>query len=356
MGRPVLFTRKADVEPHEDYGFFGPDSITWRVWSYPTSLTVGFQRSVVIEELDPALVASVDATHAIFDRPRTRYDRTLRYFALVAFGGSKQTSTAADVLVKVHSKGQGIEPLSGVPYDANDPDSQLWIHLTAWHSILYAYERFGPGKLSTEDEAQYWEECATAAELQTIRPEDVPRSRDGVRAYFEKMRPQLVASDVAKRTMRHLLRADVMLPPLPRPLRPGARAIASVLRAATISTMPKWMRAMSDIDQPRIVDVLVRPVMRVSFWLVGVNPHVELAALSYLSPGTVPVVAPIFLKVAPEREEVVTPTQARERYGFDAPVHAHEALRAKQREKALAGAAVSDEGIIESEPILGSTA
>ena len=43
-----------EITPHEDYGFFGPDSVTWKVWSYPTSLTVGFQRAVVIEELDPA--------------------------------------------------------------------------------------------------------------------------------------------------------------------------------------------------------------------------------------------------------------------------------------------------------------
>ena len=72
---------QAAISPHEDYGFFGPGSVTWKVWSYPTSLTVGFQRAVVIEELDPALVASVDATRAIWDRPRSRYDRTIRYFA-----------------------------------------------------------------------------------------------------------------------------------------------------------------------------------------------------------------------------------------------------------------------------------
>src|SRR3989454_7976825 len=97
-----LLTSKKSVQPHEDYGFFGPGSVTWKVWSYPTSLTVGFQRAVVVEELDPALVASVDATRAILDRPRTRYDRTIRYFALVAFGGSRETMRAADVLVKVH--------------------------------------------------------------------------------------------------------------------------------------------------------------------------------------------------------------------------------------------------------------
>jgi hypothetical protein len=31
----------------EDYGFFGPDSPSWKVWASPTSL-IGFQRSVVL--------------------------------------------------------------------------------------------------------------------------------------------------------------------------------------------------------------------------------------------------------------------------------------------------------------------
>jgi hypothetical protein len=35
------------VVPHEDYGFFGPDSVAWKVFRYPTTLSVGFQRTVV---------------------------------------------------------------------------------------------------------------------------------------------------------------------------------------------------------------------------------------------------------------------------------------------------------------------
>src|SRR4051794_27636840 len=105
MPVPVTLATRKDIQPALDYGFFGPGSVTWRVWSYPTSLTVGFQRAVVVEELDPALVASVTDTKAIYDRPRTRYDRTLRYFAMVAFGDSRSTMKAADVLVKVHSAG-----------------------------------------------------------------------------------------------------------------------------------------------------------------------------------------------------------------------------------------------------------
>lgn len=35
------------------------------------------------------------------------------------------------MLVKVHAKAIGLEPVSGNRDDANDPDSQLWIHVIA---------------------------------------------------------------------------------------------------------------------------------------------------------------------------------------------------------------------------------
>lgn len=347
--------RGAPVEPHEDYGFFGPESVTWRVWSYPTSLTVGFQRSVVIEELDPALIAAVDKTSDVRYRPRTRYDRTLRYFALVAFGGTRATSKAADVLVKVHSKAVGIEPLSGNPYDANDPHSQLWIHLTAWHSILYAYEKYGPGRLSEADEARYWQECAVAAELQTCDPADVPRSREGIRRYFAEMRPRLAGSEAAQSMMDHLLNAEVMLPPTPRALGPGRWLVNAVLRRATIATMPRWMRKMGGLRQSRLVDALITPVMRLSFRIVHLNRRLELLLIGQLSPGTKPIVAPILLGVAPERRETLTPAEARERYGYEKPADAHRAWREKQRARVLEqGEEPSDAGLVESQAVLGS--
>ena len=143
---------------------------------------------------------------------------------MVAFGDSASTTKAADVLVKIHSKAVGTDPVTGIRYDANDPESQLWIHLTAWHSILDAYEKYGPGKLSPDEENRYWAECALAAELQTCDPAAVPRTREGIRQYFDEMRPQLLGSDIAKKAMNHLLRAEVMLPPMPPPMRPGALA------------------------------------------------------------------------------------------------------------------------------------
>ncbi len=321
------------VTPHEDHGFFGPDSVTWKVWTYPTSLTVGFQRSVVIEELDPALIAAVDQTDAVRYRPRTRYDRTMRYFATISLGDSRSAMTASDVLVKVHAKAVGTEPLSGNPYDANDPHSQLWIHLTAWHSILYAYEKYGPGRLTPQEEAQYWEECAIAAELQTCSPDDVPRTRDGIRRYFEEMRPKLAGSEAAQSMMDHLLSAQIMLPPMPKVFRPGAWVVSRVLRAATIATMPAWMRKMGGTPQPKIVDALVTPLMKVSFRLATLNRRVELALLAFLTPSTYPVAAPALFGIAPKDPRTLTIAEARERYGILPPTEEYARFKALVAER-----------------------
>jgi uncharacterized protein (DUF2236 family) len=337
-----LPTKKA-FEPHQDYGFFGPDSVTWKVWTYPTSLTIGFQRAVVVEELDPALIAAVDKTGDVYSRPRTRYDRTLRYFAMISLGASEPAIKASNVLVKVHAKGVGTEPLSGNPYDANNPHSQLWIHLTAWHSILYAYEKYGPGRLSEEEENRYWQECAVAAELQTCDPADVPRTRDGVRAYFEAMRPKLAGSEAAQKMMDHLLNAEVMFPPVPALLKPAAWVINRALRTATIATMPRWMRKMGGLRQSRLADSVVVPVMKVALRLGHAFPRVGVIGLGFISPSTVAIAAPVLLGIDPLTPETVTPAQARRRHDVLPPSEEYARFRALIDERTAAGHADDEE-------------
>ncbi|WP_293017041.1 oxygenase MpaB family protein [Mycolicibacterium sp.] len=345
------------VQPLADYGFFGPGTVTWKVWGHTTTAVTGLQRAVVVEELDPSLIAAVDATQANYDRPRTRYDRTVRYFATVAFGDSESVIKAADVLVKVHSKAIGTEPVSGNKYDANNPHSQLWILLTGWHSVLTAYEMYGGGKLTPEEENQYWEECAIAAEFQTCDPADVPRTSAGVRAYFDEMRPHLAVSEAARAMMDHLLNAKVVLPPAPLPMKPVVELINLVLRAGTIATMPRWMRKLSGFDQPRAVDIAVRPLLKLGYGIVDANPRLKLAVAQLIAPSVAPVAAPYILGIAPASDEVLTPQEARRRYGYAKPADAHHDLRAKQQQRVFGdGRAPSDEGLIESQAYLGSLA
>lgn len=180
--------------PREDHGFFGPDSPTWKVWTSPTAL-IGFQRSVVLEHFEPHLAAAVADAAGIYRDPRGRMDGTLAYFLIVATADSRTAVEASEHLQKVHARSKGIDPVTGTRYSANDPASQLWIHVTGWHSVLKCYEVFGPGPLSRAEEDRYWSECVIAAELQTVNPAEVPRSRDEVRQYFARMRPTLCTSE-----------------------------------------------------------------------------------------------------------------------------------------------------------------
>ncbi len=343
------------ITPHEDYGFFAPDSVTHKIWGYPTTPLLGIVRAVTIEELDPNLLAAVHNTGANYDRLATRYARTVQYFAAVAFADSRSVSKMADVLVKVHSKAIGIEPVSGNRYDANDPDSQLWILMTGWHSVLKAYEMFGPGKLTEAEEDQYWAECAIAAEFQTCDPAGVPRSRDEVRAYFAEWRPKLSASEATQQMMHHLLNGANDIVPRRGFLgltRPFSNWLIS---RGSIATLPRHMRRLADIRQSRLTDFAVTAILRPGMAVLHRSLRLQRLLLGILAPKTLPIVEPHWYGIPPRNLEVLTPAAARERYGYVRPSEAHLDLRARQATRVFQDhQAPSDEGLVESQSVLGA--
>ncbi|MGW4631758.1 oxygenase MpaB family protein [Nocardia sp. NPDC004415] len=292
----------------DDYGFFGPDSPTWKVWAAPTAL-IGFQRAVTLEHFDPFLTAAVADSHGIYDNPATRLDHTLSYFLLVALGDGRTAIQAAEHLMKVHAPMTGIEPISGKRYSANNPESQLWIHVTGWHSVLKAYEMFGPGPLSPAEEDRYWADCVIAAELQTCKPADVPRDREEVRAYFARMRPQLCVSERAVRAMHYLLWPSV---DKGMTFAAGGR----VLSLATIATLPTWMRELGRFDLPRVVDASARLPWKALVWATALRGNRGLILASpYVAKLTGQILAAHATAAPPRDRATITPAEARERYG-----------------------------------------
>ncbi|WP_298756479.1 oxygenase MpaB family protein [uncultured Nocardioides sp.] len=343
-------------QPAADHGFFGPDSVTWKVWGHPTSYILGFARSVTIEHFDPHLAAAVVQSGGVKYRPSTRYGRTLRYFALVAFGATEETARAADVLVKVHSKAVGNDPVTGSVYDANRGSSQLWIHMTAWHSILYCYETFGPGPLTAAEEEQFWAECARAAELTTADVSTVPRSREEVRAYFEEWRPRLAASEAAQDMIRFILDIQVALPVgMPSWQKQALRPLTWVMSKGVVSTYPRHLRELAGLRQGPVTDALVRWPNKAIVSVLARSMNLRLAVFSMLAPQALPVAAPALLAIPPQSPVTMTPREAQEAYGLAVPSEAHHDLRAKQRRRVLEdGAAPSDEGLVESQALIGS--
>lgn len=160
-----------------DQGLFGPDSVTWKVWSHPAAL-VGLLRSFIVE-----IVSSADAAAALADRgtyqrdPIGRLSRTMSYFLTVVYGDSASVQKANERLHRIHSHIRGTTPQTGRPYSGQDPLLMLGTHLITWHSVYYAYEKL-VGGLSAEEECRFFAESVRAAEGLGLDIESVLKSAE----------------------------------------------------------------------------------------------------------------------------------------------------------------------------------
>jgi len=138
---------------------------------------------------------------------------------------------------------------------------------------------------------------------------------------------------------------------------PMTAVIVAILRRGTLATMPRWMRELAGLPTGRVLDALVVAPLSATFTLISLSTRLELIVLRLLSPMTVPIGARVLLKVPPTNPVTMTPREAQARYGYANPAQAHLDLRDKQARRVHGDrVAPSDEGLIESEPLLGSMA
>jgi uncharacterized protein (DUF2236 family) len=230
-------------------GLFAPDSVTWRVHSNPAITLVGGLRSLIIQALDPLAMAGV-AQHSDYrERPLKRLQRTAEYVAVTTFGSTEEAERAASIVRHVHRKVVGIDPVTGRPYSANDPETALWIHLVEMHSFLVAYEAYRE-RLEPADRDAYFAENAVVAELLGVPGDLIPRDADAVRAFFAAKRPGLCVSDYAREAIEF-----VTAPPLTRELAPYYVPLRILGRAA-VTLVPRDLRRLIGLSPTRAGDAV----------------------------------------------------------------------------------------------------
>jgi uncharacterized protein (DUF2236 family) len=229
----------------DDWGLFGPASVSWMVHSSPV-LLVGGLRALIIQSLNPLAMAGIDQHSDYLARPLSRLRRTSEYVATVVFGDTPSAHRAAAILEKIHSRVKGIDPVTDAPYSAADLQTRLWVHCVEVHSFLAAFRAYGGG-LSDEEQDSYLSEQVAAAELMGIPTELVPSSRAGYRDFFEFMRPHLCVSEASRDAIEL-----VVDPPLTRELLPH-QASLRMMASAAVAITPRYMRHMAGIERSRLV-------------------------------------------------------------------------------------------------------
>ena len=221
----------------DDDGYFGPQSVTWRLHANPMQW-VGGVRALFLLALHPLAMAGV-AQHSTYrEDPLGRLQRTGDYLGAVTFGTRAQADRAAARVRGVHRRVRGVEPESGTPYWAPDPQLLLWVHCGEIDSFLTIGRRAGV-RVSAADADRYVAEQVTAAELVGIPRELVPTSVAELADYFERTRPELRVTAAARETAKFLL-----LPPMPAlvQLATPARVVWTSAAGLAFASLPRWAR------------------------------------------------------------------------------------------------------------------
>lgn len=203
--------RAADDAPG-DPGWFGPDSVAWRVHADPSLLVAGIA-AFTLQALHPLAMAGVAEHSAFSDDFLGRTQRTGEFVQGVVYGSSARAERLCQMVRTVHRPVVGVSP-DGRPYAASDPDLLEWVHLAEYLAIAAANRRFALHPMTRGELDRYVAEVAVVGEATGVV--DPPRSWDELLAALERHRPNLAVGEYAARGIAFLDEPPI-IPPAARP-------------------------------------------------------------------------------------------------------------------------------------------
>lgn len=211
-----------------DLGYFGPQSVTWRIHGEPVAM-IGGLRALLLQALHPGAMALLYSASNFQEDPWLRLQRTVGYVGIVSFAPSSKVDAAAARVRAVHEE-----------LGVTDPEQLAWVHLCLVDSFLTAARASGL-RISDDDADQYVAEQEISAQLVGVPAELVPSDRLELAAAIEQLRPMLRGTAEAREAARY-----VIAPPLPIPIRfrLPARAGWTTVSSLAIGLLPPWARRM----------------------------------------------------------------------------------------------------------------
>lgn len=180
-----------------------------------------------------------------------RLRRTSQFVSGTTFGARRDADWLIEKVRTIHLQVIGTAP-DGRPYAASDPDLLTWVHVAEVSNFLAAHLRYRNPQLSAADQDRYFTEIAVVAERLGAR--NVPKSRQAVADYLQRMRPQLLCDERSREVLRLLLAA-----PAPSVL---ARPFGDLMMKAGIDLLPDWASDMLDARQSSLQRQLIRASVR----------------------------------------------------------------------------------------------
>tara|TARA_Y100000768_G_scaffold361978_1_gene320432 strand:- start:191 stop:1033 length:843 start_codon:yes stop_codon:yes gene_type:complete len=232
-----------------DPGYFGPNSMMWKVNKEITVL-FGGARALLMHAAHPLIAAGARQTSFYQRDPWKRLIRTLSLQNSVTFGSKKEADDSAHRINKLHEVIKGEDEITGNIYDALDHEQLLWVHACLQISSIYFYEKTVK-KLSEEEKNQYHVENMVAAELVLVNINEMPKTHEDLKNWViekSKTKNYLIYTDVAK-DVQDIIAGG----PVPRHIKP----IWPFIAFTAFNTLPKEFKEIYGVKDTKVKSVIL---------------------------------------------------------------------------------------------------
>ena len=233
-----------------DPGYFGPDSMMWKVNKEITVL-FGGARALLMHAAHPLIAAGARQTSFYQRDPWKRLIRTLSLQNSVTFGSKKEADESAHRINKLHEVIKGNDEVTGEVYDALDHEQLLWVHACLQISSIYFYEKTVK-KLSVEEKNKYHRENMVAADLVLIDIDEMPQTHEDLKEWVvnkSKTENYLIYTDVAK-DVQEIISGG----PVPGHIKP----IWPFISFTAFNTLPKEFKEIYGVNESKIKDIILK--------------------------------------------------------------------------------------------------
>ena len=232
-----------------DPGYFGPNSMMWKVNKEITVL-FGGARALLMHAAHPLIAAGARQTSFYQRDPWKRLIRTLSLQNSVTFGTKREADESELRINKLHEVINGKDSVTGGHYDALDHEQLLWVHACLQISSIYFYEKTVK-KLSDDEKNQYHIENLLAAELVLVDIKQTPKTHNELKEWVIKK----------SREDNYILKTDVAQDvyeiigggPVPTHIKP----IWPFISFTAFNTLPKEFKEIYGIKETRFKRFLV---------------------------------------------------------------------------------------------------
>lgn len=228
-----------DAEPQDD-GYFGPDSVSWRVFADPVA-KLGGMAALLLQALNPYMMRVFYNTTRTHDDAAGRDERTGQYFDTVIFGDRAHADKAAQSVRRMHAHARWVDPTSGVEMRADNPEWLAWTHNTFVYALLRACQQFGP-RISPEDADRFIVEQHKAAELLGLTDKALlPSTRQELKTYIDSQTNWLALCLEAAEVTRGLRRPDLAG-------NPAKVWVGIIIQDGVLALLPDWALLLYGIE------------------------------------------------------------------------------------------------------------